>query len=99
MDKSRSPEIIEITRNLKAQGLEHRVLSGSDIRQQFPPIQADDTCEAVYEPQGAVLRADRCLAALLVVYSGIIRIPRHISEHNYSEACLPIYLHRGIAIY
>ena len=49
-------------RSVEQYGLPHQVLTGSEIRDRFPPIRANDDFIGLFEPAAGVLLPERCVS-------------------------------------
>ena len=47
-------------------GLDYEVLKSDEMTKRYPGLKFDPTFQALYEPNGMVLKADKCLNALRV---------------------------------
>jgi sarcosine oxidase/L-pipecolate oxidase len=63
-----SPGLNRVLTSLRALNVPHERLSSRDIARRFPTILARDDDEAIYDPSGGLLRADKALRAYQEVF-------------------------------
>ncbi|EFO82318.1 hypothetical protein CRE_00620 [Caenorhabditis remanei] len=60
---STGDEIAKIHSNLKAKNIEHEVLKGTDVEKRYPQFKLNDEWNALIDPMGGVIYADKWLNA------------------------------------
>ena len=67
---------------LEKQKLSYQIFKGREINQRFPGLNFNEEFTAMYEPNGMVLKADKCLRVLkvyiLIIYSSNLPIAEYI---------------------
>ena len=76
LEDSPHENILKMKRHLEGLNADFKYLDRDGLKQKFPMLQHLATYNAVYEPTGGMLRADKCCAVLQVtcVFAGTIKL-------------------------
>ena len=71
-DKKGSKRLADTETSLIKVGSKYQMLDSQKLRQQFPMVQFDDSYAAVFDSEGGILRADKCLQAYQVLIVTVV---------------------------